>query len=122
MVETQVITASPLGSLSGLLRKSGRGVDLMAFGRADIQRSSIIEWDVMEQAWCVRILVGVGSVILNRPLWNEVVNGPIPASCHASVEPSALDVLFFIGYDEAVKGEVQFLDAARIAGYTVRGT
>jgi len=48
----QVISIAPDGSMHAL--KQCNALDLRAFGRADIRRATLIEWDADLQAWFIR--------------------------------------------------------------------
>lgn len=122
-MSTQVITIQPFGIMSGLQRKPGQGLDLRRFGKADIQRASLIEWDADKQAWFIDVLQDAGRGKLTFVKWaNAVAKGGISAAevllnqiTRNWFSPGG-EPLFFAEYDEAVKVEIAYLDALRLAG------
>lgn len=119
MVQRQVITIGPQGQISGLQRKPGQGVDLRTFGKADIERASLIEWDADAQAWYINVLqdAGKGVVTLRDVI---TANCGIPPLIHFTpsvVAPKSWnDTIMFGEYDDAVKVEIAYLDALRLRG------
>ncbi len=118
-MNTQVITISQDGGMSGLQRKTGKGVDLRQFGRASIERASLIEWDENKQKWWVSIQSGkyAGAALSHVLRCNA---GMMPATGEAFYPGSTMTtnggVYMFKDYDDAVKAEVAFLDALRLRG------
>ena len=55
MNSQQVITIGTDGSVKGLQRKAGQGLDLRMLGKAEIVRASEIEWSQVLQKWTVLI-------------------------------------------------------------------
>jgi hypothetical protein len=123
----QVITIGRDGSMSGLQRKPGQGLDLRQFGKADIKRASLIEWDAERQAWFIDVLQEAGR----GKLTFSAFRNSQPESWRAdragdkltALAPSGWardhngdDVLLFAEYDEAVKVEIAYLDALRLKG------
>lgn len=116
----QVITIEPGGAMSGLQRKPNQGIDLRQFGRADIQRASLIEWDADAQAWFINVLqeAGKGPVTLG-----DYCQASPARPCIIDYAPSVVttntgwdQVLLFGDYDDAVKVEIAYLDALRLRG------
>ena len=112
----QVITITPAGQVSGLQRKPGQGLDLTKLGRAKVERVSEIVWHEDHQRWFVEIKTG--------PLAGEVLTA-------ALCDKHGFDAKNFVGdwwsgapdnrivwasYDDAVRGEVAFLDHVRLRG------
>ena len=130
----QVVTISPDGSLSGLQRKRGKGLDLKQFGHAQIERASEITWNESAQCWHVHILneqvcdwmIGPvayvsGGATLTVVNWRDSVGTPQPdgaeaVSMTAAPRRGGNCFLGFIDYDDAVAAEVKFLDAMRVRG------
>lgn len=115
---TQVITVTPDGGMSGLQRKPGKGVDLRAFGHAAIERASLVEWDEVRQQWYVLILTGrYAEHKLSHPLRLKTVGIPTGQSFYpGSSMVTGTGVYYFPEYEDAVKAEVDFLDALRLRG------
>ncbi len=126
----QVITIDPNGSISGLQRKRGKGLDLRQFGRARIERASEITWDEERQNWNIHVLsrnvcrwmtemdadgprfYTRGGVTLDFNHWSMAIE-------NCELPDTALydqDFLAFDHYDDAVAVEVKFLDALRARG------
>lgn len=120
----QVITIDPYGAISGLQRKRGQGVDLRAFGPVDIHRASEIVWYPRPQQWCVHLLVpdaalhvarnDDGDVVLTREAYERVTGLEGPDVEFATDDETGR--LEFEDYDDAVKVEVEVLDALRLQG------
>lgn len=117
----QVITIAPDGSMSGLQRKPNQGIDLRQFGKANIQRASLIEWDEAEQAWFINVLqkAGEGPVTLG-----DYCQASPARPCIIDYAPSVIttntgwdQVLLFGDYDDAVRVEIAYLDALRLQGH-----
>lgn len=122
-MSTQVITIQPFGVMSGLQRKPGQGLDLRQFGKADIKRASLIEWNADQQAWFIDVLQEAGRGPVTFVKWaNAVAKGGIATArvlldqITKNWKAPGGEPLFFAEYDEAVKVEIAFLDALRLAG------
>ena len=122
---TQVITIDPSGGMSGLQRKQGQGLDLRQFGYARIKRTSLIQWHEERQRWFIEILsydvrrgLGYhdgGVLILTIELWREYTSRAMSPT--NSNHMQGLDTyVFFEDYDDAVRAEIEFLDALRLRG------
>ena len=117
----QVITIGADGSMSGLQRKPGQGIDLRSFGHAEIERASLVEWDADHQAWYINVLQENGKGIIairDLALANfsrEQVDALAP-SFRNDLAPMWEDPAFFDEYDDAVKVEIAYLDALRLKG------
>lgn len=115
----QVITITADGTVSGLQRKPGQGIDLRKLGPANIKRASLIEWDDERQAWYIDVLQEAGKGVVTGTSYMDA-----RPSCPAIIDyaPSYRgikdqdDVLYFDEYDDAVKVEVAYLDALRLKG------
>lgn len=111
----QLISILPDGSMVGLQMKPGKGVDLRQFGKADIERSSLIEWDAEEQGWYVLILNyrhpdgRVAAVVLDRDLFNELTILPR----HRTVRESD-NAMIYDEYDDAVLCEIEAVQSLRL--------
>jgi hypothetical protein len=127
----QIITISADGTVSGLQRKPGQGIDLRQLGHADIKRASLIEWDEAAQAWFVDVLqdAGKGRVTRSalRTVFSDYEIGELveryrpthPSGWMAYVADMTGNddpTLMSDDYDAMVKVEVAFLDALRIKG------
>lgn len=115
----QVITIGPDGSISGLQRKRGQGVNLQALGHARTERVSEIKWSEDKQAWFVLPIQGPFSgKPLTKEMWAEhLPERSLPEGFDQEDHWSPEDVILFADYDDAVKAEIAFLDAARRRGH-----
>lgn len=112
----QVVTISPDGTISGLQRKAGQGLDLRTLGKASIERVSEIKWDEDRQAWYVEVISGpLTNLILTAQYRHKVagLEGWFPEGATIS---TGTGILYFDDYDDAVRAEVEFLDAMRLKG------
>lgn len=115
----QVITINPLGGISGLQRKKGQGIDLTAFGKADVKRVSEILWHEeatdCPRGWHIHFLLGVRAGTL-------LTVGAYKAHKHLGLPPILNEdshddaIASFDDYDDAVKVEVAVLDNDRLMG------
>lgn len=103
--------------MAGLQRKPGQGLDLRQFGKADIQRASLIEWDAKEQAWFIDILQEAGRGKVTEARLNEAGLVITQFACTCYTSPTKDEVVYFFEYDDAVKVEIAYLDALRLAGH-----
>jgi len=109
----QVITVQPDGTISGLQRKTGKGLDLRQFGHARIERVSEITWDEKRQRWTVNIINGpMEGTLLTWASWRGAGFTSIPKGCKVT----SSSVMMFEDYDDAVATEVAFLDMLRKRG------
>ena len=112
----QVVTITPQGGISGLQRKTGKGLDLRRFGHAKIERVSEVQWYEENQRWRVQIISGpmtghtltTGMVALVKVL-DQIEGSTV---CHYR----GFEILEFDDYDDAVAAEVRYLDALRVQG------
>ena len=111
----QVITIGPDGSVSGLQRKPGQGLDLRQFGKADIKRASLIEWDAAEQAWFVNVVQEAGKGPLTTTKWREAGLPGAPDFARDDIMLPG-STYHFDEYDDAVVSEIKYLDALRLSG------
>lgn len=104
---TQVITIGPDGSLQGLMRKKGQGIDLREFGPAKIERTSLVQFDEERQLFHVEFIAG--------PLAGKKLTYPLFAACTGkTVRFKNTDpVMRFESYEEAVEYEIMVLDGYR---------
>lgn len=111
----QVISISPDGGLSGLLHKPGKGVDLRQFGKCDIARVSLVEWDEDNQLWYIKFLKG--------PYAGQDCTDKLLSECGLNTKtlrgfvrvPSAGKSLFH-DYDDAVAVEIAIFNELRRSG------
>jgi hypothetical protein len=134
----QVVIIGPSGSVSGLVHR-GKGLDLTQFGKAEIVRATLIEWDSDKQKWFIKSEPS-GEVWTQKKIsesllfstgrepgayqwawfgqWDGVAIGrtsggrPIKAHCFT---PDVRDsVLYFDDYDDAVAVEVSVIQALQL--------
>ena len=108
----QVISISPSGEMSGLVRKKGQGMDLGQFGSQAIQRATLIEWDETVQKWYVHVLHDVKGREGLTPVVKQSELHSVLSIQHTSDEDP---VAYFDSYDLAVKAEIILLDHYRKA-------
>jgi len=130
---TQVITIGANGSVSGLQRKPGQGINLQKLGRAETVRASLIEWDVDHQKWWINVLQEAGKGDVSFPLFREATDqttGEVLAQLNRICQfghTSEIEIdetsglcsrsrLMFDDYDDAVRVEIAYLDALRLKG------
>lgn len=117
MVGKQVITVSLDGKLSGLDHKN-KGLDLRQFGKANIQRATLIEWDSYRQLWFIRWECGEHS----SDIWTDELFdtfGVDVESLGGSIYRDELEdsnIVCFTDYDEAVRAEVAVIQAMQLSG------
>lgn len=128
MVNRQVITIGKEGSVSGLQRKPGQGLNLQTMGKAKTTRASEILWDEDEQKWYVDVLqeAGKGPVtrdklmaVMTETQINDMVNEyrPVGGFLGLVANMDGSDPRWMTGdYDAAVKVEIAYLDALRLKG------
>jgi hypothetical protein len=108
----QVVTISPDGSISCLQAKPGKGADFRKLGRAEISRASEVLWDQDEQAWYVQIVRGrYNGAVISTLTMAEIGLDRLPVSPRQPVGTGL--PYFWEDYDDAVKGEIAFLDHVR---------
>lgn len=107
---TQTIDIGPCGEMTSLQFK-GRGVDLREFGKAEIVRSSLIEWDSDRQAWYVKFLRGrmADQCLLVGDF--HTLKLPTRLMCNAGEPPQ--NKAYFLEYEEAVFAEVEAIQKMR---------
>jgi hypothetical protein len=107
-MSTQVITIQKNGTISGLERKQGQGVDIKQFGEAEVLRSSEVLWDSPKRAWYVSWLNRkevLGEYLTTAQLYRvagECISGD--------------GIALFTTYEDAVEAEIKVLDYHRIRG------
>jgi hypothetical protein len=115
----QVITIGPDGSIAGLQHKAGKGLDLRQFGKAEIERVSLIEWDAEQQGWYV-LFLATHTVIdgskLTYSMWDALLEGTEIEGARGDAGETTQPVLFQ-EYDDGVKAEIAYLNALRLAGH-----
>lgn len=115
-VAKQVVTIHPDGTMSGLQRKAGQGLDLRQFGPVDIERASQIVWSAERQAWFIELQMRpfTGQQV-SATLWALAGYTVWPEEAHApSTHPD--DPMLFDDYDDAVRVEIRLLDGLRVRG------
>lgn len=113
---TQIITIGKDGSVSGLQRKPGQGLDLTKFGRAKVERVSEIVFDEAHQQWFVQIITGpMAGRVLTYDLMREHAFNPHTLK-HWAGWGSPDNRILFESYDHGVTAEVAFLDHCRLRG------
>lgn len=115
-MNTQIVTIHMDGSISGLQRKPGQGLDLTKLGRAEIKRASEIVWVEEHQQWMISILTGqhAGKVVTHTLCEAHGFN-PFRFVGDWSCQHED-DRIMFPDYDDAVRGEIAFLDHLRVRG------
>lgn len=113
----QVITFKPDGAIEGLQFKN-RGLDLRAFGKAKIERTSEILWNEYSQLWEIVFLHGTcaGETATYRHAFDFQVPCIVRQEALGMVRDSCDHVIQFKEYDDAVAGEVLLIQSARLAG------
>lgn len=110
---TQVITIRGDGSIAGLQHKPGRGVDLKGFGRASIKRASEVLFSEEAQAWYVEFRSA--GVYSGRELSVSLLREIDPDDTLRIVGfDEGTGRVYFGEYDDAVAGEIAFLNHARL--------
>lgn len=116
----QVITVQPDGTMSGLQRKNGQGLDLRKFGHAKIERVSEISWSENHQRWTIKVLGSRSfSGVLTAQCFHAAGVEVPETACAEDVgvfSDAPCELLLFEDYDDAVKAEVAYLDALRVRG------
>lgn len=110
----QIISIDAAGCMSGLQVKRGAGLDLRQFGRAQIERVSLVTWDESEQAWYVDILKAPEEFrgVLTTSNWFRA--GVCQAGRGSTVRGDG--ALLFAEYEDGVAAEIAYLDALRVRG------
>ena len=113
----QVLTIHPDGTASGLKVKAGKGLDLRDLGKVAVKRVSEIIWSEDRQRWYVHFLEGPWAPkALTYHLWQRAGMGSKKVFDLNGIISTGSGLLTFEDYDDAVKAEVAFLDAMRLAG------
>lgn len=106
----QVISFNPDGSISGLVHKPNKGIDIVSMGKAEVSRVSEVVWSSTKQQWYVRFLKGPYS---NLPMYVPqclVDHDTVPE------EGDPLPTAYFNSYDQAVNAEIAFFNKLRVEG------
>ncbi len=110
--QKQVITISETGEIQSLRRKKGEGIDLRQLGHAEIERVSEIIFSNQEQKFYVHFLVGaLASRCLTYALYSA-------ATGKATRFKAGKPIMLFEEYEDAVRAEVEVLDAIRASGFS----
>lgn len=108
--QKQVISIAPDGSMQGLRRKKGNGLDLRTFGNAEVERVSEILFDGDEQKFYVQFLTGeLAGRKLTFPLYSAITGKTV---FFKNEQP----VMLFDEYEDAVAAEIETLDTIRERG------
>lgn len=108
----QVISIEHGGRISGLQHKPGKGIDLRQFGKCDIKRVSLVEWDADRQSWYVQFLEGpLAGQLLTEAHANDADERLIYTS-----KDDVSGVLYFDEYEMGVTAEIKMFNAFRRAG------
>ena len=110
----QLIIVDPTGALRGLDHKR-RGVDLRQFGRAEIERATLIEWHSEKQGWYIKwCSVGKSNTwgtkefsVLDQVKFDEVIRGT--TYFHQNM-------VLFKDYEDAVTAEVAVIQQLQKTG------
>jgi hypothetical protein len=110
----QLIIVDPTGALRGLDHKR-RGVDLRQFGRAEIERATLIEWDSQRQGWYIKWcsggkdnVWGVDHLLaLDPDKFDEVARGV------TFFHPT---MVLFKDYEDAIAAEVAIIQQLQKTG------
>ena len=100
MSTTQVIFVSPMGSVTSLDTKKGKGIDVKKMGIAEVVRSSEINWLSIPQKYCVKFL-NLSKELIKQ---NNGVNTLLDAEGR---------VRLFDDYEEAVEAEIIHINKTR---------
>lgn len=100
MSTTQVIFVSPMGSVTSLDTKKGKGIDVKKMGIAEVVRSSEINWLSVPQKYCVKFL-NLSKELIKQ---NNGVSTLLDANG---------DVRLFDDYEEAVEAEIIHINKTR---------
>jgi hypothetical protein len=112
--QRQVITIGPLGEIFGMDHKK-KGLRLQQFGKAQVQRVTLIEWSETQQRWFIQ---WAGS----RELWKSHTfesSGVDPAKfngvrCEQQVAEGVEPLILFVDYEDAVAAEVAVIQALQL--------
>lgn len=103
----QVITIKPDGSIEGLERRDG--FDFKKLGKAEIQRTSEVEFDSEKQKWFVSFKHCESYPKLNWFLWCCVNNW-----AYIGVGKEDPYLAYFDTYEQGVQAEIKTLDFLRL--------
>jgi len=111
---TQIVSISPNGDLSTVLRKRGKGLDLRDVGgEFDARRVSDIEWSKSLNGFTIMLKTKLGEQPLTVSLLH-VAGLEYAGVCEVvQTAHSYNEVLAFDDYEDAVTIEVMYLDAAK---------
>jgi hypothetical protein len=97
---SQLIFVSPVGVVTSLDTKRGKGIDVKKLGHAEVIRSSEIIWDTIEQKYSVKFLS------LSRELLQKNEGNMLVDDDH--------NTRFFPDYESAVEAEVIAINKMRM--------
>ena len=109
----QLIIVDPTGALRGLDHKK-RGVDLRQFGRAEIERATLIEWDSQKQGWYVKWYSG------DQKVWGAQEYEELGSEALTKVMRGTTyfhpKLVLFKDYEDAVTAEVAVIQQLQKTG------
>jgi len=116
MIKRQVITFNTDGSIEGLDRKKGEGLNLKVFGQADVVRASQIEWHEGEgvRGYKIEFLIGhrKGSTLTVKE-YSKYQTDKLPTTLNPEQDDA---FALFEDYGECVDVEITILDDDRLNG------
>lgn len=110
----QRITIRPDGSIAGLEHKNG--LPLRQFGKADIKRITLIEWDEEHQGWFIRWFEREGGRPWKLGLFSRCSIFLIPTYQARLCKTTRGTLPLFDHYEEAVAAEVAVIQALQALG------
>lgn len=119
------LTIGPDGRLTGLQTKKGQGCDLRQFGKAEIVRTTLIEWVASEQKWHIRFLkkgpfqglVTAGLILMYVPHGfhpDAYYSKPLPWWAKWMWWKKRPLVGLWTDYEDAVRTEIALVQAIRL--------
>jgi len=115
-MKKQLITIAPGGQLRGLQTKPGKGMSLRQFGKAKIERTTLIEHNDDKQAFVIRFLTGklgkAKTVFRHSHFPSLGVEGVDVARFlkrHSAHVVQGDTAIYFHEYDDAVAAEIEIV-------------
>jgi len=110
----QRVTIRPDGSIAGLDHKK-KGLSLRQFGKATIQRVTLVEWDEDHQGWYIRWFGRKGGKVWSHNTFEVAKVRLYDFEAKLAVTNSGA-VPMFEDYEEAVRAEVAVLQSLQALG------
>lgn len=115
----QVITIHQDGSISGLVHKPGKGVEITGMGTAEVVRASEIVWDYQSQKWVVSFLTGPlqGKYMTWREMFLAVPDMKTAETWTDGNDYRQVDetqIVSFRTYELAVEAEIAYFNYSRL--------